>query len=248
MTEKTKSCSRDRCGSKKGGGLFMGGAMMLFGGAFLLEQTGHLGGFSAWQLWPIVLVWGGLLRLFGQIRCGGNVTCGLVLLAVGGGILANNFGLIDLKWSVIWPALLILLGILIFIATIRTPGRRKSHKNADDLIVDSTFDSSLVMGGREDEIHSKEFENANISVIMGGLELDMRNADIKGEEATLNIRVIMGGVELWVPEHWEVMSRISPVMGGVENKVRRRVVSDESPVKRLIIDGNIVMGGVEIQN
>ena len=248
MTDKIKDCARDRCHSKKGGGLFMGGSMMLFGTAFLLEQTGHLGGVSAWQLWPVALIWGGILRLFAQVRCGGNIACALVLLAVGSGLVANNFGVIDLRWSVIWPALLILLGIIIFIATIRTPGRNKSKKDADELIVDNAFDSSLVMGGREDEIHSREFESANISVIMGGLELDMRNAEIKGEEATLQLRLILGGVELWVPGHWEVISRVSPVMGGVENKARRRVISDESPVKRLILEGNIVMGGVEIQN
>ncbi|MBN2526242.1 MAG: hypothetical protein JXR76_07600 [Deltaproteobacteria bacterium] len=248
MTNEEKSYKRNSCGSKKGGGLFMGGAMMLFGTAFLLEHTGYLGDISAWQLWPGILIWGGFLKMVGKTRCGGSIVGGLVLLSLGGALLANNFGIIDLRWSVIWPALLILFGVLIFIATIRTPGRRKNRESAEPTHLENTFDTNLVMGGREDEIHSKEFESGNISVIMGGLELDMRNAEIKGEEAVLSMRLIMGGVELWVPEHWEIISRVSPIMGGVENKTRRRVVSDDMPVKRLIIDGNIVMGGIELQN
>ncbi|MBN2717367.1 MAG: hypothetical protein JXX14_16055 [Deltaproteobacteria bacterium] len=248
MSKENKVVTRSGCGSRKGGGLFMGGAMVLFGTAFLLHQTGHLGGVSPWQLWPAILIWAGVARLIDQTRCGGSLTCAIVLPVVGAGLLANNFGYIDLRWSLIWPALLILLGLLIFIATIRTPARRKSATNPDDRITDNTFDTSLVMGGREDEIHSSEFESSNISVIMGGLELDMRNAEIKGDEAVLNVRLIMGGIELSVPEHWEVISRVSPVMGGIENKARRRLVSDDRPVKRLIIEGSMVMGGVEIHN
>lgn len=244
--EDKKTYSNSSCGSKKGGGLFMGGALIVFGGVFLAEHVGYLQGISAWQLWPLALVWGGIVKLFSR-KCGATIGGGLIFIAIGGALLAHNMGAFDLRWSLIWPVLLILFGLIIFIATLRTTGGRKK-KNGEVPIVNNTFETSLIMAGREDEIHSKEFESGYVSVIMGGLELDMRNAELKGEEAVLNLKLVMGGVELWVPQHWEIISKCSPVMGGIENKTRRHSIDDDSSPKRLIIDGSIVMGGIEIRN
>lgn len=246
MTRENQEITHGSCRTKRGGGFFMGGMLILAGGAFLAKQLGYLGDISPWQLWPVVLIWGGVLKLFSR-NCGGGVTGGLVLIAVGGAVLANNFALLDLRWSLIWPALLILFGLIIFTATLRTPSK-KGKKSGNEISVESSFETRLIMGGREDEIHSKDFESAQVSVIMGGLELDMRNADMKGEEAVVNVKLVMGGVELWVPRDWEVISKCSPVMGGIENKTRRNVIDSGQTVKRLIIDGSIVMGGIEIRN
>ncbi|MBN2344320.1 MAG: hypothetical protein JXX29_05265 [Deltaproteobacteria bacterium] len=245
-TRKRTCSGGSDCESKRGGGFFMGGALMLFGGAFLAEHLGYLGGISAWKLWPIILLWGGLVKI-GARRSGGGFTGGLVLLAVGATVLAHNFGYVDLRWSLVWPVLLLIFGVLIFTATLRTPSKKRK-KSADEITTTNTFESRLLMAGREDEIHSKEFERADVSAVMGGLELDMRNAEIKGEEAVLHVKLVMGGMELWIPEHWEVISRCSPVMGGIENKTRRHVIDSETPPKRLIIEGSIVMGGIEIRN
>jgi predicted membrane protein len=78
---------------------------------------------------------------------------------------------------------------------------------------------------------------------MGGLEIDLHNASIKGE-AVIDIFAMMGGVEMRVPEDWLVVIEGFPFMGGYENKTH----APKDTTKRLVIKGTAVMGGVEIKN
>jgi hypothetical protein len=78
---------------------------------------------------------------------------------------------------------------------------------------------------------------------MGGLEIDLRDASIKGE-AIIDIFALMGGVEMRVPEDWLIIIDGFPFMGGFEDKTR----PPKETTKRLTIKGTAVMGGVEIKN
>ena len=84
-----------------------------------------------------------------------------------------------------------------------------------------------------------------MTAIMGGCEIDLRETDIKGEEAVIDVVAIWGGIELRVPMGWNVVVKAMPIMGGVDDKT---YPSKEGKSKRLVIDGNIIMGGVEIKN
>jgi hypothetical protein len=52
-------------------------------------------------------------------------------------------------------------------------------------------------------------------------------------------------VELQVPENWSVDLRITPLLGGVEDKTRP-VTDPAAP--RLVLRGTVMMGGVEVKN
>ncbi len=236
-------CSSDeRCG-----GVFMGGAFILAGTALLLDRLGYLplevG--SVWSLWPVLMVWGGVVN-FLLLGRGGSPGWGLGLTAAGGLLLADNLGYVDLRWALIWPALFIAAGVAIVWGTFFH--KKKGHGKEKGEIAAGRFETNIVMGAREDTVTSREFEGGSISCVMGGLDLDLRGAEIRGEEAVLDVKVVMGGVELAVPPHWEIVSRCSPVLGEIENKARRpgMPVEDGRPVKRLVIAGSIVMGGMEI--
>ncbi len=240
----TVHCSSDeRCG-----GVFMGGAFILAGTAFLLDRLGYLPVEvdSVWSLWPALLVWGGLVNflLWGR---GGSPGWGLGLTAAGALLLADNLGTVDLRWGLIWPALIIAAGVAIVWGTFFH--KKSSHGKEKGEISAGRFETNIVMGAREDTVTSREFEGGSISCAMGGLELDLRGAELLGEEATLDVKVVMSGVTLFVPPHWEIVSRCTPVLGGVENKARRpgAPAVEGLPVKRLVITGSIVMGGLEIR-
>jgi hypothetical protein len=47
-----------------------------------------------------------------------------------------------------------------------------------------------------------------------------------------------------VPEDWQVVNEVSPIMGGVEDRTRWNGEGST----RLIVRGMVIMGGVEIRN
>jgi predicted membrane protein len=90
---------------------------------------------------------------------------------------------------------------------------------------------------------SQEFTGGDISAVMGAVEIDLRQAAI-ATEAVLHLSIIMGGVEIKVPRDWSISVNGSPMLGGIEDKT----VPPMTPGKRLLIEGSVIMGGVEISN
>ena len=78
---------------------------------------------------------------------------------------------------------------------------------------------------------------------MGGVNLDLREADIAGERAVLDVFAFMGGVEIRIPEAWTVDVGTTSIMGGVEDKTRGAAGG-----KRLVLKGAVIMGGIDIRN
>jgi hypothetical protein len=137
----------------------------------------------------------------------------------------------------------IILGITIFFGTVAARKRRKI--NTSRIYKDGEYTISLFMGGQEEELHNEDFIGANVSCVMAGLKLDMRNVKMTGEEAEFNVNLKMGGIELVVPRNFEVVSRIDPVMGAIENKTKYEPGEKK---QRLLITGNLFMSGIEIKN
>jgi hypothetical protein len=54
----------------------------------------------------------------------------------------------------------------------------------------------------------------------------------------------MAGIEIRIPETWKVESRVTPILAGVDDKTDR---SSETG-KRLVLQGTVIMGSVEIKN
>jgi hypothetical protein len=105
------------------------------------------------------------------------------------------------------------------------------------------IDASATLSGISLKNDSQEFAGGEINAVMGAVEIDLRQAAIAGE-AVLHLSVIMGGVEIKVPRDWSVSINGSPTLGGIEDKT----IPPMTPGKRLVIEGSVVMGGVEIRN
>jgi hypothetical protein len=79
---------------------------------------------------------------------------------------------------------------------------------------------------------------------MGGCEMDLRHAKIHGE-AVIDVFAMWGGIEIRVPDDWTVVSRVTPMLGGFEDKTRP---TPDASTHRLIVRGMVIMGGVEVKN
>jgi predicted membrane protein len=111
--------------------------------------------------------------------------------------------------------------------------------SADDSIVNAV----AVMGSYARRIVTPAFRGGEVTAIMGGCELDLRQSSINGD-AVLNVFAMFGGIQIKVPPDWTVVLRGTPLLGGFEEKT----VLPPDGSKRLIINGYAIMGGVEVRN
>jgi len=57
--------------------------------------------------------------------------------------------------------------------------------------------------------------------------------------------VMWGGIEIRVPENWTVSGRVTPILGGYEDKTRP---PQGATTHRLVVRGFAIMSGIEIKN
>ena len=101
-----------------------------------------------------------------------------------------------------------------------------------------------VLGGVNRGNNSRAFRGGDLTAVMGGCEIDLRQAAIEGE-AVIDVFAMWGGIEIRVPENWSVVGRVTPILGGYEDKTRP---PRDAGTQRLIVRGMVIMGGVEIKN
>ena len=121
------------------------------------------------------------------------------------------------------------------------PGMSTTMSAADDNV-----DVFAILGGFERRITTPAFRGGEVTAIMGGCSLDLRNSSIDPVtgEAVINVFAVWGGVTLKVPPDWTVVLHGTPIMGGFEEKT----VPPPDGSKRLIVRGYAIMGGVEVRN
>jgi hypothetical protein len=101
-----------------------------------------------------------------------------------------------------------------------------------------------VMGGSHRRGRFRTVGSINALAIMGGDEIDLREAEMAGGELTVNLYSLMGGSNVYVPDSVEVELGGFNLMGGNEVRGNQRSPRPGAPVVR--IRGFALMGGATI--
>jgi predicted membrane protein len=220
-------------------GKLIGGVILIaLGILFLLDNLGWFEAGDLFSYWPLILVAVGLSRLLGRDRFGGAV-----LVIVGVLLQLHWLDIISLRFEILWPLALVLIGAyVIWRAVFSRPGAP-----ARAAVSGAYLNEWTLLGGGDTVVNSKEFRGGDVSVMLGGYDIDLRNASIAGDAAVLEVFVLMGGIDMRVPDDWTVMVSGTPVLGAFSNDTRAPREGDR-PGKRLIVKGLAIMGGVEIKN
>ena len=223
--------------------LVIGLVVLALGTVFLLDNLGHPIGRHALQYWPAVLIFVGAAKIL-QARNTPAVVGGSLLILAGAWLLGARIGLIDQSfWRVLrtyWPLLLVAVGL----STMWRALMRRRQNEQERVDARDTVSSAAFLGGLKRVNASPHFKGGEATAVMGGVVLDLRKAQITGE-AVLDVFAMWGGVELQVPETWAIDLRVTPLLGGVDDKTRP-VTDPGAP--RLVLRGTVLMGGVEIKN
>lgn len=226
------------------GGMVMGVILVLVGIAFLL---GHLGiiSINLWRFWPLLVVFAGLSHFISHRRA-----WGIFVMSAGVILQLNQLGITHFGWAAFWPMMLIAVGLYVMWGSFQWGSKPVPGSTSAAGDPRTTLNEAVVFGGLERRMTSQDFQGGDVTAIFGGVELDLTEANMVANEATLAITAIFGGVEVRVPPTWQVAYRGAPIFGGVEDKTRTARVDDPanpSP-KTLVITGAVIFGGLEIKN
>jgi hypothetical protein len=105
--------------------------------------------------------------------------------------------------------------------------------------------SFAILSGSELRPMSRPFRGADLSAVLGGINLDLTSARMEGDNARVDLFAFCGGIDIHVPPDWTVTSKVATLLGGFTDKRRPTTTL---PTKTLILDGFAVMGGIEVKN
>jgi predicted membrane protein len=208
---------------------------------FLLDNLDILNFRHAIGFWPLVFIAAGCAALFGNGPRSGNYMGG-VLIAIGLLMILSRMGYFYISWGTLWPLVMIALGGLVLYRSLG-PGRVARTNSVAGAGADNVVDIVAVLGGFERRVSVPDFRGGEITAVMGGCALDLREASIV-KEAVINVFTIWGGINIKVPPDWTVVLNGTPLMGGFSEKT----VTPPDGSKRLVITGYAIMGGVEVRN
>ncbi len=101
-----------------------------------------------------------------------------------------------------------------------------------------------IMSGSHRRGRFRAVGTINAVAVMGGHEIDLREAEIEGGELTLNLVAVMGGADVYVPDSVDLEVGGFSLMGGHEEVGRELRPRPGAPVVRIQVYN--LMGGATI--
>ncbi|UTA46950.1 cell wall-active antibiotics response protein [Simiduia sp. 21SJ11W-1] len=221
--------------------------------------------------WPILMIIAGAIMLYNRkhVSVEGRMKAYLPHALIGFGILFQLSRMHILNFSV--GAIIIPLVLLVVGINLLRPNRERHKTQADaqgniidgEAIADADFDDEgqqqsnpndttidvfTILGGGNFSTRSKKLSGGSIIAILGGAEVDIREADAQKQTIELDVLAFMGGAEIKVPAHFNVTVKVLPLLGGVTNKTTCLADKMGVPQKHLVITGVALLGGLEITN
>ncbi len=222
----------DRAESGINPAVLNGGALIVVGILLLLDQMGIL----TFDFWALVFIVGGLLKLLQSCSSTGRLW-GSLLITAGVVVELNAIGKLALRLDRIWPVFVIAAGLVLIWKAYQQPQETRAELSPH-------LNVFAILGGGEYRIRAKNFRGGEVAAFMGGFDIDLRDADVDGSEATISVNCLMGGGVIRVPETWAVSMRVAAFMGGHSLKAREGLQVQ----KTLVVKGVAIMGGIEVRN
>ena len=240
--------------------------LVAIGVLFLLANLNIVHG-SYWiSYWPVIPIVIGLVQLVDSTSSSGRAGGG-IMLVVGGLFLADNLGYINFPIWDLWPLILIGVGVMMLLnragfvqrheaisrlAGCRTADGESKRWNWPDMNAGYFTTSSgcvnefAIFGGSKRSVVAQDFRGGKVSVIFGGITLDLTGAGMAEDVAVLHVSALYGGVGIKIPPTWSAEVRGFGMFGGFgDHSIHPPVATG---MKRLIVKGAAIFGGVGIKN
>jgi uncharacterized membrane protein YeaQ/YmgE (transglycosylase-associated protein family) len=240
--------------------LIAGLLIVAFGLVLTLDNLDVLDGGNLIRYWPFGLIAVGVAKLLQDRDRSGRIG-GAILVLIGAMIAADRFYFFEIHVWRFWPLAIVFFGAVILWKALR-PVSDVGRQEAGPVVgggavpfgtvglsapkpgtMEHTLSEFAVWSGIVRRVSSPAFRRADLTAVMGGIELDLRQAGTEGGDAVIDVFVLWGGIEITVPPDWAVSNQITPIMGGADD----RSTGTQQSRHRLIVKGLVIMGGVDIK-
>ena len=224
--------------------VIFGLGIIAIGVILLLHNIGILYARSYLSYWPVILI---LIGLASALQPSGSAGrwVGLLLVILGVLLLLDNLYIIDFYVWDYWPLLLILAGFALLRASRRPHTSPPAGASPQAGLEGSIVRGFALLGGQTITSTSNDFQGGSAVAFLGGCKVDLRGAAIKSDRVILELFAFWGGIEVLVPSTWSVQLEGFPILGGFDDKTHPH---PQGELKRLVIRGTAIMGGIEVKN
>ena len=202
-------------------------------GSLLLLRNLHVISFDYWGE-----LWGGFLS-FLLILVGCIIPVkrsrwiwGLLFLSAGATIGLRALHIVDVNfWQIVWPILFIAVGSAVLFSLVKDGKISKTKAKH----------MAAAWSGQSEKVEGK-YTGGTVSSVFGGVDLDLRQADIK-DGAVIEVFVLFGGVDIIAPNDVVVKNEATAIFGGIDDKTNPGAKAK----KTLYIRGECFFGGIELK-
>ena len=168
-----------------------------------------------------------------------GIALGVFLLLCARGILSYS-----MIWKLLLPIIVVVIGLNMLLKGLFGRKDRDDDDDDDDDDDEASHDvhtANAIFSAHRVNYDGMVFHSAELNVIFGGAQLDLRNAIIEGD-CTVRANCIFGGITVLVPENVNVKVNSSNIFGGCSNKT-----TDHPGAHTIYITSNGIFGGTSIK-
>lgn len=202
-------------------------------GSLLLLRNLHVISFDYWgELWggflSFLLILVGCIILVKRSRW----IWGLLFLSAGATIGLRALHIVDVNfWQIVWPILFIAVGSAVLFSLVKDGKISKTKAKH----------MAAAWSGQSEKVEGK-YTGGTVSSVFGGVDLDLRQADIK-DGAVIEVFVLFGGVDIIAPNDVVIKNEATAIFGGIDDKTNPGAKAK----KTLYIRGECFFGGIELK-
>lgn len=109
---------------------------------------------------------------------------------------------------------------------------------------DDSFEQGAAFDGVKIRVRSQKFRGGRVTAVLSGVTLDLRDASLSPDGATIDVQSALSGIDILVPRDWDVVCEVDAVCGGIDGD-RPSKAAGQGP--RLRVTGTVVAGGLFVR-
>ena len=110
---------------------------------------------------------------------------------------------------------------------------------------EDSFERGAALDDLDLRVRSRTFRGGSLTAVMCGVTVDLREAALSPDGATIRVQSALSGIDILVPRDWDVVCEVGTVWAGVHGERFPPPAKARGPQLRLT--GMVVAGGLSVR-